>query len=416
MIAASKRPVFPKLSHAERDRRYRIARDLLEQERLDALLLFGDERHAIDNWFTNDRPGMAVIFPLKGEMTCLAWSTQVIGVHMQSAARGEDSWATDLRRGAVSPVIVDVIKEKGLAKAKIGVVGVGGGGSIEPEGRVPYRTWRGILDGLPDASFRDVDTLLYPVVLAKSDEELELVKRCAEIGELACEAMIEVTRVGVSELEIYATLMDTMLRNGARSTWLILQSGSHNSGWGPPQWFHRSQEPYVVQRGDMVMAELFPHVGMIETQQQMSICVGEMADDQKRLEQICIQAHDDGLEVLRRKDPTLGDIVNAMEAPVKAAGAWSLTPMVHPVNPVWYGGNVALGIEEHLPGSENYKNVRGMPMRHPDLVLRPGMTFAVQPNAQFGNRRVNLGGAVVMTDGEPLVLNSLCNRVACVPG
>lgn len=404
---------YPRLSSRERDRRRALAEDFMDEHGVKALLVFGDERNTIDSWFTNDRPGMTVILPKGGELVGFAWSTQVIGAHIQSRQRNEDTWIADIRRGQAAANIVAAIEALGLASEAIGVVGVEGGGALEVEGRVPYKKWSGILAGLASATFKHVDAPFHAAVACKSDEEIALTARAAELGELAAQAMIDVTRPGVPENEIYAAMDDVILRNGGTPKRLILQSGTGNSGWGPPLWTHRSQPPYVVQAGDLVMTEVFPYVGVYETQQQVCLSMGPLGERHAQLTEIVYEAHEAGLEVLRRERATFGELVEAMEEPVKAAGAWNLTPMIHSLNPMWYRGNVAMGIENHLPGIEDYQNVTGMPMPTPHAAqeLRPGMTFAFEPNAHLGNARINIGGTVVKTDGEPLVLNKLCNTV-----
>ncbi|MQA76934.1 MAG: M24 family metallopeptidase [Streptosporangiales bacterium] len=413
-------PRFPGLSPAERERRHTLVRDLLGRLDLDGLLVFGDDRNPIDNWLTNDRTGSVVVFPRDGEMTCLVWSTQVIAAHILATERGEDSWVTDMRRGMGGAAIVEVLKEKHLAKGRLGVLGVGAANNKEADGRVPYKRWHGIVTALPDVEFHSMEEDLYPLLAMKSDEELALVRRSAEVGEIASQAMMDVTRPGVGEHEIYAAANAAILREGGylamRTT--ILQCGSRNPAWGPPNYLYRSQEPYVVQVGDVVMAELFPVIGMIETQQQMSIAVGELSPEHKRLEELCLASSAAGLDVLRTAGATFGQLVDAMERPIRETeGAWSITPMIHTVNPLYYTGNAAIGIEDHLPGIDRYRNVTGVRMSdaHAGLTIRPGMCFAFEPNALFGSARINIGGTVVATDGEPLVLNRLANQVNVVP-
>lgn len=405
---------FPQLSHAERDRRWQLARDFMDRQGLDCLLVFGSERHGVPlygNWFTNDRPGTTLLFPRHGELVGLCWSTQVISAHLECRLRGDDSWIQDLRRGAQGTHIVAAIKELGLEGGTVGVLGLSGLGPIGIDGEVPYKAWAAVLEGLPQVSFREVDQQFFPLLLPLSDEELVLVERSAEIGELACEAMLEATRAGATELDIYAATLDAITRQGAFSPLLILQSGPDNSSWGPPDWLHRSQSPRVIEDGDIVMAELFPHVGMMETQQQMCIAVGRVSAQHERLAELARAGYEAGLTVLSRREPNLDELVEAMEKPIHSVGAWNITPMVHTMNPMGYGGSVAIGIERQLPGIDHYRGVTGMRRSHRDLVLRPGMTFAFEPNAHFGKQRVNIGGTVVMTEGAPIELNRLCNQM-----
>jgi hypothetical protein len=49
-----------------------------------------------------------------------------------------------------------------------------------------------------------------------------------------------------------------------------------------------------------------------------------------------------------------------------------------------------------------------------ELVLEEGMSFAFEPNACKGQKRVNVGGSLVVGGGAPEELNSLPNRLHIV--
>ena len=67
-----------------------------------------------------------------------------------------------------------------------------------------------------------------------------------------------------------------------------------------------------------------------------------------------------------------------------------------------------------LPGIENYnpaywqkgeyKGKRARPMTGGDVVIQPGMCFAMEPNACRGKMRVNIGGTVIVTEDGVEVL------------
>lgn len=61
--------------------------------------------------------------------------------------------------------------------------------------------------------------------------------------------------------------------------------------------------------------------------------------------------------------------------------------------------------------------IRPQPPRvlQPGDVIKPGMTFAFEPNACLGRRRVNIGGTVVATERGCEELNEICNWMVRVP-
>lgn len=64
-----------------------------------------------------------------------------------------------------------------------------------------------------------------------------------------------------------------------------------------------------------------------------------------------------------------------------------------------------------LPGADRYESTRAIPLVGGAVELRPGMTFALEPNCALGKRVVNLGGTVVVGEDEPLELNRVSTRL-----
>ncbi|MBD0743987.1 hypothetical protein BG418_20665 [Streptomyces sp. CBMA152] len=68
MFPAVQGASVPVCSLAERDRRWNLARRFMEAEVLDGLVVFGEgdagpAPFSFDSWFTNDRPGVLLVFP-----------------------------------------------------------------------------------------------------------------------------------------------------------------------------------------------------------------------------------------------------------------------------------------------------------------------------------------------------------------
>src|SRR5256885_1257119 len=86
----------PTYSLAERDRRWALARRVMDAEQVDALLIYGDREgtgpapFAPDTYITNDRPGALVIFPRNGEPTALYGIPEMAIDHLEARRRGEE--------------------------------------------------------------------------------------------------------------------------------------------------------------------------------------------------------------------------------------------------------------------------------------------------------------------------------------
>ncbi|OGP63632.1 MAG: hypothetical protein A2169_00595 [Deltaproteobacteria bacterium RBG_13_47_9] len=410
---------WPGLSEKERERRWGRLKKLMKDRGLDCLVVFGLKgRESFDRYLTNDRAGGIVIFPLDGELVHLTWAAFDIPAHLESTLRGEASWVSDVRLGANGAGVVKVLHEKGCEKANVGVVGLAIWAPGEMEGYVPYGTWAYILENLPKARFVDISNEFAQIVFVKSDEELQLVRRAAEIGELAAEEMMRVARPGVGENELYAAGMHQLFLNGANGspspyiTPMIMHSGPDNPGWGAPMWLLRGQPPRIIENGDILQVEIFSRYGGMEAQLQLAIAIGNVESVNKECAEIARRSYEVGLQALctGRK---FGEVVEAMEEPLKEAGAWHITPLIHSLNPLCWVSETNSRFEE-LPGIERYKDVIVTPVIGRDMEIRPGTVWELEPNACLGKHKVNIGGTVIATERGAIELNILSTKMRII--
>ena len=278
---------IPTYSHAERDRRWRLARDLMDEQGLAALIVYGDREGAApapfapDTYFTNDRPGSVVIFPRKGDPVAEVALPMAVTDHMTAERRREQPWIRpeNIYAGKMGRALVMTMKEMGLGKGTIGVIGLEPYPPFYFDGAMPYNTWSTVLESFPDASFKPVQKRFLELTAVRSDEELEVLRYSADVGEAMCEAMLEAVRPGVSEADIYAAAMAAAPRHACFTTMILLGSGKEYATWGPPTWLYRPHAPRRIEDGDVVLSEVFCSFGMLETQHQPTIAVGEVHPD-----------------------------------------------------------------------------------------------------------------------------------------
>ncbi|MEO3891927.1 M24 family metallopeptidase [Nonomuraea sp. B5E05] len=407
-----------RFSIAERDRRWRAARSLLDDLGLDALLVFGEHEDAgpaavaYDTWFTNGRPGTTVVLPRTGDPVVLFPAPMFIMDHLESTRRGEAPWIqpANLRTSRTSGALAAVLAELGFAQGRIGVVGLGPHLPWHPEGIVPFGLWSAVLAQLPDAEFRSVDLELGQLRMRLSDEELAMVRRSAQIGDSMVEAMVEAARPGVPENHIYAAGMAAGYAGGTVPANLHLWSGPDPVAAGLPGWGYRPETPRVLRDGDIIYSEVFSHFGGLHTQHQVTIAVGEVHADYARAASLARSAYDAGLAALR-PGRTFGDVVDAMHEPLDAADGSIFLITAHSLNPGLAVGKGRSDIRR-LPGAEAYPPVPdGHPTFLADLELVPGMTFVLEPQYAFGRHLAHLGGTVIVGQDEPVELSPYTARL-----
>ncbi|MDP2643661.1 MAG: M24 family metallopeptidase [Desulfobacterales bacterium] len=405
---------FPTLSLKERDRRWERTRNLMRVKDVACLIVAGFRgREQMESYLCNDSAEGILIFPLHGEAVHLTSTGTRITRHLESHLRGEVPWVDDLRVGSNGPALVKVLTDKGLEKGRIGVVGLESGAPGEKDGIFPYRTWAHVLENLPGASFIELSGAFAEMMLVKSREELNLARFCAGIGEKACKKMLDLVRPGLNERELYAAIMEVIFTAGATAPppHLILHSGKENLSWGPPTWTYQGGAARTLEEGDLVLAEIFPRYGGIETQQQMAVHIRPVNRTMGECARAARCAYEAGLSAIR-PGITFQEVCDSMEKPVLDAGCWYLTPLMHSLSPMgWISKTGGVGIKPDSPMSWLTDKMRPRGMVGADLVLKTGMIFELEPNACIGRQRVNIGGTVIVTEHGAEELNKLSTEM-----
>jgi Xaa-Pro aminopeptidase len=397
----------------ERDRRWGGLRKIMRERGVDAIVVGSFQgRERLESYLIDDFLDSNVVLPLEGEPVLLAFSTGRVSRMLESASRGIEPWVRDWRIGFGGAKVAGVLKEKDLGKGRIGIVGMGPTAPGEMEGLLPLGFWNSLVQALPETRFEDFTQAYTDFMLVKSEEEIALLRFAAGVAERVCRVMAEVTRPGVSEAEIYAEMMRETYRWGcdARYPFLSLQSGPANIGWGAPRWLLRAEPPRRVQRGDLVQAEIHTLYGGQEAQVQMSVALDPIDADNRNCEVAARRAYEAGLNAVK-PGARFADVVRAMEAPIRDAGCWSKTPLLHTLS---FGGTGFTSVNRaQLKGTREEK-VEGQAnpgIRRGELVLQAGMGLELEPNACLNTHRVNIGSGVLVTAAGCEALNELPTRV-----
>lgn len=402
---------FPTLTTTERDRRYAALRALMERDGLDAVLVAGSGRDQLDRYLTNEGTRSYCVLLRTGDpVTVVPTGNVTLGRFDEPGSRYE-RWVTDQRLTRPGYQLGDVLDEIGVGAGRIGVVGLRSRAPASIAGVIPYGTWQRVLERLPGAEFVDWHAEYEQLMLVHSAEELAMIRYSAGIGEAACAAMIDVADAGVRESEIVAAGMQTTAAAGGM--WLNgpQRSGAERLGWAGADWLWMGGGGRALAQGDVFGAELFTFYGGFESQQQIEISVGQPDDTHRRLEEIAVEAYTRGVDYLR-VGGTFAELCAVMEAPLRAAGAWNMGPVVQTVSPVIFNGATHVGLDLQA-------GLAGVPQPHTtprdgDFVIQPGTAFAFEPNACFDRSRVSIGGTVIVTDAGVEELNKLCLQVNVV--
>jgi len=406
-------PPGPQLTLAERDRRYAGLRALMEAQGFDAIVVGSFQgRERLESYLIDDFLDAVVVLPLKSAPVLLAFGGSRISRIFESQRRGHDVWVPDVRASAGGAKVAEVLKERGLAKGRLGLVGFGPTAPGEMEGLLPLGFHSNFVKALPEAAIGDFTLAFTDFMLLKSAEEIALLRFAARVSEEACRVMMEVARPGVSEAEVYADTVREIHRWGCdlRYPFFSLQSGKDNIGWGVPRWSVRAEPPRILETGDLVQAEIHTCYGGQEGQVQMSVALDPVDDVVRRLEAVARESYEAGVAAVK-PGVTFASVVQAMEKPIAKAGCWSKTPLLHTLT---FGSTGFTAVNrDQLRGTreEAIEGAARPGIRRGELVLKEGMGLEIEPNACLGMVRVNIGAGVLVTSRGAEELNSLATRV-----
>jgi len=384
----------------------------MSEHDVDALIVFGEHEDSgpapynLDNWFTNARPGAVVVFPRTSVPYMLTILPSSIPDHWFALARGETPWiaAENLVVGRDTATVTNILAEHGLTERKIGVLGLEPFIPVHFDGIMPFNLWTSILAAFPNASFKSVGTEFSKMTMSLSEEEAEVLKHAASIGDSMAQAMIQAARPGARESDVVKAGIAAAIDKGTSAPMIHIGSGPDAINFGPAAWtFSPQSEPRTLQAGDVVSTEIFANYGMRSSQQQLTIAVGKVHEDVERAALVARASYQAGLKAMR-PGTRFGDIAEAMLVPLREAGAWSKGPQIHSLNPILAicSCDVDLG---QVGISNKYRLNWTLPILADDMILKPGMSFALEPSSFFGSRGVCIGGTVLLGEDGPIELN-----------
>lgn len=393
----------PTLSMATRNHRWGVANKFMEHQGLDALFVYGEHEDAgaapfhYDVWFTNSRPGTSIIHPRGGEPIQLLGFPPGAMDHLEATNSGEEMWMPirNLRLGRGLPTIAATLTQLGLAKGTIGVVGLEPSLPWYTDGIIPYQLWSQVLSEFPHATFKPVYDAFVRTILPLNEEELAVIRHAADIGDAMARAMVDAAQPGFSESDVFAAGIFAANSRGSAAPWFHISTSPNPVTWGAPKWSHKPMAPKIIQMGDAICTEIFSFCGALNTQQQLAIAVGDVHKDVERAAAVARKCYEIGLKELR-PGVRFGEVGRAMIKPVREEGGWSRGPQIHSINPLYAIAGFESKLDQ-IPGIERYPNMNAtIPTILDDMIIEPGMTFALEPGCGFGSHTVSLGSSVIV--------------------
>ncbi|HEY3918046.1 MAG TPA: M24 family metallopeptidase [Stellaceae bacterium] len=379
---------IPRLSLAERDRRYRAVRAAMAAENLDALILPAStsrwEQTMADSRYLTTIGGFGTealtIFPREGEVTAYVFNRAAFWLHAQD-------WVTDVRDGR--NLWLENIRERlGELKPTAGRIGIAGlsGLTRTPDGIIPYATVEGLKEALPRAEFVNATALMSRVRQVKSAEEIALMRRATEIAEAMVGTLADL-RPGDTERTVYANMTHKLLTMGGDLPAMIIIGSGPDLQHG---MFVPTLRPLGVR--DVITGEVEGRYAGYSGQIVRPAVLGAARADFRELVGITVAVFDD-VRAAMKADATLGGVLAAYEAAVAKHGGGACKtayPLMH-----------ARGLGDEYPTVLSPDDIA----KHGDFKLEAGMAFVLKPRvARKGVPTAQIGDMVVIGENAGIRL------------
>lgn len=285
---------LPRLSLAERDRRWSVTREAMRARGIDCLVLWGwpamwDFATANARYLSpigGNAENNTLIFPLAGEPTSFVYMPTFV----EYWKRAQD-WVADVRarQGTWAGTVSARLKEMGLERAMIGMDGLAG--PLDPDGWLPHSVFESLKSALPNVRFADLGDLLETIRSTKSAEEIAALERAAALGDKMLAACRERARPGLRESDVYAHMMEAMLADGGEEPTLFLWACDR---YPLPHPFRLPTTRPMAPR-DIITCEIHPKTGGYFTHVERTFCLGEPDKEQQRIYDGCVAAFRRGM-------------------------------------------------------------------------------------------------------------------------
>jgi len=233
---------YPTFSNEELNRRHKEFYTLMEQEGVDAALIYGSGRYASDIYWLSDWPSSREAYLLMQTGKEPVILMQLFNHFPMARVM---SWIQDLRWAGANTTnsVVDLFAERGLQSKKIGLVG-----------SISYQVYDKLRETYPGATFVDLGGKLRMMRTIKSPAEIERIQTASKLTDQSIHALAGGLREGMREDEIPAIIEPVYLKAGGYAGIHFMSSMPMRApDFCVPSQFHSNRK---LQKGDALITEI----------------------------------------------------------------------------------------------------------------------------------------------------------------
>ncbi|HZD39188.1 MAG TPA: M24 family metallopeptidase [Terriglobales bacterium] len=367
--------LFPRFSNTEYVRRYTAIREAMDKEALDALLVSGtrgsSEVHYLSNYLAQSPCWL--LFPRTED--------PAVFIHFFNhlpCARAQ-SIIQDVRWYGPTPMptILEEIRKRGLDKGRIGLVSMRA---------MAYGHVTELQRQLPSAEFVDFGPQFTRIRRVRSEEELVYLRKSGYLTDLACEALENSLRPGLTEQDVLSIVYRAYIKHGGDPGIHFIATTNMESPDRFVPW--QKQTARVLEKGSVVITELTVSYWGYSTQIHRPFAIGkEPSAIYRKLFDAAFECYENIRRICR--PGTTSEEIVAASSIIEESGFTAYDSVFHGEA----GKSPELGTKSAAHPLEPW-------------TLQENMVHVIQPNPVTRDFKagLQLGAAVVVkrTGGEPL--------------
>ncbi len=350
---------YPTFSNQEITRRHNAVYKLIEQEGIDALLVYGSGRYASDIYWLSDWPSSREAYILFQNGKTPVILMQLFNHYPMAKVM---SVIEDVRWAGANTTnsVVELIRERGLERSKIGLVG-----------SISYTSYNKLREKYPDASFIDLGGKMRMMRAVRSAEEIDRIRFASKLTDQSIQAMAEGLKEGMREDEIPAIIEPVYLKQGGYAGIHFMASmPMRDPDFPVPSQFHSSRK---LQKGDCLITEISGAYSGYSGQIHRTFSIGEgPTPEWQRMHDVALEAFQTLARVI--KDGTTTTEAEEAAEIIHTRGYTILDDLVHGVN--------------QYPPIFQTKSTKRHDSR--EITFRENMVIVIQPNVMTHDQKMGL--------------------------
>lgn len=386
---------------SEFDRRYERAREALAMTDVDALLVTNLETveylgagAGLDNtWYRQFSQSIAfptiAVIPATGDPVLVVHNIfeDVVRQAVGEACELEVYYETGPEEEQPYIELVAAALEKvGAATGTVGVE-IGSGTTTDLKLGVPLGAFRAIRRHLPDATFVDGGDVLRSLRMAKTDAELEHIRRATEAVDATFERVFDELEPGMTETDIVSLCNRFVSENGARPVWTLACTNP----------FEILPRPDVtLDEGNTLFLDIGATYGGYHADYNRMAVVGEASESQVEQHQTVAEVTNE-LAAFIEPGVTPADVVDQCHTEYRERG---LDQDLGLTSETKIGHSIGLTLSE-APQLTGYD----------ETTLEPGMVLCVEPAVMTSEEFFMAEQMVIVTEEGSEILSGADQRL-----